>query len=131
MAKSDKKTKREYSKALLIQESALLWILTISMVGLAYLAILNGYLGTLPWLASMIAFPWTAYGVSQAMYYRKSEKENTKNGIKFESVMAEVNAKYGNAINLAAVDWTVPGTSSPQPDSTPPKQQIVDLDYGI
>lgn len=108
MAKN-KKQKREYSKGLLIQESALLWILTIGMLGLAYLSIIMGYAGSLPWLATMVAFPWTAYGVSQAMYYRKSEKENTKDGIKFESVMAEVNAKYNNiANNLPEVDWTVP-----------------------
>ena len=99
MAVNNKKPKKEYSKGLLIQESALIWILTLGLLGLAYLCILNGYLGTLPWLAAMIAFPWTAYGVSQAMYYRKSEKENTKGGVKFESVMAEVNAIYGATAN--------------------------------
>ena len=64
MAKNDKKQKNEYSKALLIQESALIWILTIGMLGLAYLCIVQGYVGTIPWLAAMVAFPWTAYGVS-------------------------------------------------------------------
>lgn len=107
MAKNDKKQKNEYSKALLIQESALIWILTIGMLGLAYLCIVQGYVGTIPWLAAMVAFPWTAYGVSQAMYYRKSEKENTKNGIKFESVMAEVNALYGSAAQTNTIDWSV------------------------
>lgn len=33
---------------------------------------------------------WVAYGTSQAFYYKKAEKENTKNGIKYESVMAEL-----------------------------------------
>ena len=94
--KKEKNTK-EYSKKLLIQESFLIWILTISMIGLAYLSIIMGYIGTLPWLTTMIAFPWTAYGVSQAFYYKKSEKENTKDGIKFESVMADINALYKNA----------------------------------
>jgi hypothetical protein len=41
------------------------------------------------------------------MYYRKSEKENTKNGIKFESVMAEVNALYGSAAQNNTIDWSV------------------------
>ena len=94
------KDKKEYSKVLLIQESVLLWVNTIAMLGLAYLSILLGYLGTLPWLAAMVGFPWTAYGVSQAMYYRKSEKENTKNGIKYEAVMAEINSKYNNNWNV-------------------------------
>jgi hypothetical protein len=134
MARNNKNKKaKEYSKVLLIQESALLWVLTLGMMGLAYLCIINGYLGTLPWLAAMVAFPWTAYGVSQTMYYRKSEKENTKGGIKFESVMAEVNALYGNTTTQAPVDWTVPTETidTSISDSTEPKEQIIDLDYGI
>lgn len=133
MAVNNKKPKREYSKGLLIQESALIWVLTLGLLGLAYLCILNGYLGTLPWLAAMIAFPWTAYGVSQAMYYRKSEKENTKGGVKFESVMAEVNALYGTAASQTQVDWTVPSDfkEAEKTDVTTPQQQSIDLDYGI
>ena len=53
----------------------------------------------------MISFPWTAYGVSQVFYYKKSTVENSKDGIKFESVMAEVNAMYGNSI--PQIDWGV------------------------
>ena len=41
----------------------------------------------MPWLAAMAAFPWTAYGVSQAFYYNKSKAENTKDGIKFETAL--------------------------------------------
>lgn len=44
----------------------------------------------------MSAFPWTAYGVSQACYYRKSEKENTIGGIKYDSVMAQFKNNYSN-----------------------------------
>ena len=94
MARSNKK-QREYSKSLLIQESALIWVVTIGMMFIALVCIIRGFTGSLPWLAAMVGFPWTAYGVSQAFYYRKSMKENTKDGIKYESVMAEVNATYG------------------------------------
>lgn len=38
----------------------------------------------------MVGLPWTAYAVSQAFYYRKATKENTKDGIKYDSVMAEL-----------------------------------------
>lgn len=38
----------------------------------------------------MIGFPWTAYGVSQMYYYKKSMKENTKDGIKYDAVMANI-----------------------------------------
>ena len=83
-----KQTRKEFSKWLLIQETALIWITTISFLILAFVCIWKQYFGELPWLAAMAAFPWTAYGASQAFYYRKSEKENTKDGIKFETVMA-------------------------------------------
>lgn len=83
------KSKTEFSKALLIQESVLIWFITIAFTALAYICIVNQYFGELPWLAAMVGFPWTAYGVSQGFYYRKSEKENTKGGIKYETVMAE------------------------------------------
>ena len=81
--------KKEFSKTLLIQESFLVWIVTLSFIGLAYYCVVKQYFGELPWLAAMVAFPWTAYGVSQAFYYKKAEKENTKNGIKFETTMAQ------------------------------------------
>ena len=84
------KNKREFSKSLLIQESALVWVITIAFIILAYICISKDYLGELPWLTAMVSFPWTAYGVSQAFYYRKSQAENTVDGIKFESVMAEL-----------------------------------------
>ena len=132
MAKNDKKQKNEYSKALLIQESALIWILTIGMLGLAYLCIVQGYVGTIPWLAAMVAFPWTAYGVSQAMYYRKSEKENTKNGIKFESVMAEVNALYGSAAQNNTIDWSVQSSEDQSGlNTTTSTSNSINLNYGI
>lgn len=81
--------KQEFSKLLLIQESILIWIVTIAFVILAYICIINQYFGELPWLTAMVGLPWTAYGVSQGFYYRKAEKENTKGGIKYETVMAE------------------------------------------
>ena len=48
---------------------------------------------------------WGAYGVSQAMYYRKAMKENTTGGIKFESVMEEarkINSQYKDASGFMA-----------------------------
>ena len=81
--------KTEFSKKLLIQESLLIWVVTLAFIVLAFVCIQNQYFGELPWLAAMAACPWTAYGASQAFYFRKAEKENTKGGIKYETVMAE------------------------------------------
>lgn len=77
------KKKREFSKVLLIQESILIWVVTLALIALAFVCIIKGYLGTLPWLAAMAGFPWSAYGVSQAFYYNKSKAENTKDGITY------------------------------------------------
>lgn len=89
----EKKTnnKLEFSKRLLLQESILIWIITIAFIALAFFCVVNQYFGELPWLAAMCGFPWTAYGASQAFYFRKTEKENTKGGIKYETVMADYN----------------------------------------
>lgn len=79
----------EFSKRLLLQESALIWVVTIAFLVLAFFCIQNQFFGELPWLTAMAALPWTTYGVSQSFYYRKSEKENTKGGIKYDTVMMQ------------------------------------------
>ena len=83
--------KKEFSKVLLIQESILIWITTLGLLGLAFICIMKDFTGSLPWITAMISLPWTAYGVSQACYYRKSTIENSKNGIKYDTVMATLN----------------------------------------
>lgn len=70
------KKKREFSKSLLFQESILIWLITIAFIVLAFICVFNQYFGELPWLTAICGFPWTAYGVSQAFYYKKAEKEN-------------------------------------------------------
>lgn len=87
-SRKKKKKKLEFSKLLLIQESALIWIVTIALIILAFVCISKEYFGELPWIAAMVGFPWAAYGVSQAYYYKKSMAENTKDGIKYESVLS-------------------------------------------
>lgn len=84
-----KKNKVEFSKKLLLQESILIWVITIAFIVLAFVCVTNQYFGELPWLAAMCGFPWTAYGASQAFYFKKAERENTKGGIKYETVMTD------------------------------------------
>lgn len=79
------KSYSEFSKWLLIQESALIWLITLSFVVLAFICVIFQYFGELPWLTAMVGLPWTAYGVSQAFYYKKAQAENTKGGIKYEN----------------------------------------------
>lgn len=84
------KNKKEFSKTLLKQESALIWVMSLSFILLAFYCIYKGFSGSLPWLAAMVGFPWTAYGVSQMMYYKKSMAENTTGGVKYETVLEEI-----------------------------------------
>lgn len=107
------KKKREFSKWLLVQESILIWITTVALLGLAYLCIILGYLGTIPWLASLCALPWGAYGVSQVYYYKKALVENSKDGIKYESVMKALD---NASPNLADSDNIVDDPDGNYPD---------------
>jgi hypothetical protein len=87
------KEKKPFSKALLIQESILIWIITLSFIFLTFICIMQGFTGELPWITGVAGFAWTAYGVSQACYYKKSEKENTQGGIVFETALREFKDK--------------------------------------
>lgn len=79
--------KLEFSKKLLAQESALIWIHTLALIILAYICVFKGYFAELPWLTAMVSLPWGAYAVSQHAYYSKARSENTKNGIVYETAM--------------------------------------------
>jgi positive regulator of sigma E activity len=96
--------KIEFSKLLLLQESILIWIMSLTFLVLAFFCIWKGYMGSLPWLAAMVAFPWTAYGVSQAFYYKKAMAENTKDGIKYESIILEAQKVASQYQDAAALD---------------------------
>lgn len=89
------KKKKEFSKVLLIQESVLIWIMTISFIILAFYCISREYLGELPWLSAMVALPWTAYGISQGFYYNKAKAENTKDGIVYETALRDQEESQG------------------------------------
>lgn len=95
-----KKPKREYSKSLLNQESALIWIATLSYIALAFFCIIQGYTGSLPWITASASLPWAAYGVSQVFYYKKSMLENTKGGIKYDTVMKELDSQLEKYLNM-------------------------------
>lgn len=90
--KVNKKNKFEFSKLLLVQESALMWVITLAFIALAFVCVKNQYFGELPWITAMAACPWGAYAISQQAYYKKAEKENTKGGIKYESVIRQLDA---------------------------------------
>ena len=130
------KQKREFSKTLLIQESALIWISTLAYIVLAFYCIYNGYMGSLPWLTASASLPWAAYGVSQVYYYKKSMAENTKDGVKYASVMKELDEAYNNykeeLNNTPTVDNTeTTSMSYYTEDDYSDNSEPINTDYGI
>lgn len=89
------KKQKEFSKILLIQESILIWIITINFIALAYMTIFYGTCTDFSWIAVLCSSTWGAYAISQAFYYKKSLAENTKNGIKYDSVMRSLDETLG------------------------------------
>ena len=126
------KQKREFSKTLLIQESALIWISTLAYIALAFYCIFNGYMGSLPWLTASASLPWAAYGVSQVYYYKKSMAENTKNGVKYESVIKELDnahENYNKIIKEVADNIVIEGDNSGEDGMN--SLDDINTDYGI
>ena len=124
--------KREFSKILLVQESALIWITTLGYLLLAFYCIFNGYMGSLPWLTASASLPWAAYGVSQVYYYKKSMAENTKNGVKYESVIKELDnahENYNKIIKEMADNIVIEGDNSGEDGMN--SSDDINTDYGI
>lgn len=124
--------KREFSKNLLVQESALIWITTLGYLLLAFYCIFNGYMGSLPWLTASASLPWAAYGVSQVYYYKKSMAENTKNGVKYESVIKELDnahENYNKIIKEMADNIVIEGDNSGEDGMN--SSDDINTDYGI
>lgn len=78
--------KATLSKLLLLLESAIVLYTTYQGFGIAKLAIELGFMGTLPWIATMVTAAWGAYGTSAACYYAKAKAENTAGGVTYETV---------------------------------------------
>lgn len=87
--KKKKKKGLEFSKVLLIQESILVWITTLSFIVLAFFSIQQDFIGELGWLTALCTAVWAAYGISQACYYQKAKAENTRGGIKYQLLTQE------------------------------------------
>ena len=77
--------KQSFSKALLIQESILIWLVTVACLIMAFICIFTGSFVELPWITAMVGCPWAAYAVTQHAYYKKALAENTQGGIVYDS----------------------------------------------
>lgn len=68
--------KMQFSKLILLIESALVFWTTWRTFGVVCMAIEQNYAGTMPYLTTLISAVWAAYGTSVSFYYNKAKAEN-------------------------------------------------------
>lgn len=93
----------EFSKRLIADVRALLWVVTVGGLLLAAYCIRVGYMGALPWLSAMVGLPWTAHGTVCAFYLNMAKSDHKVGGITFESAKAvgfSVNAESENSPSI-------------------------------
>lgn len=83
-----RKKKPDYSKLVVSDIRALLWVVTVGGLLLAAYCIRLGYTGSLPWLSAMVGLPWTAHGVVCAFYLNLAKSDHKEGGITFETAKA-------------------------------------------
>jgi len=81
--------KADYSKRVVSDIRALLWVVTLGGLILAAYCIYRGYTGSLPWLSAMVGLPWTAHGVVCSFYLNMAKSDHREGGITIESAKAE------------------------------------------
>lgn len=79
----------EYSKRIVHDIRALLWVVTIGGLILAAYCIRNGFEGSLPWLSAMVGLPWSAHGVVCSFYLNMAKSDHSVGGITFEAAKAK------------------------------------------
>ncbi|WP_251318615.1 hypothetical protein [Flintibacter muris] len=79
---------QEFSKRLISDIRALLWVVTVGGLLLAAYCIRTGYTGALPWLTAMVGLPWTAHGVVCSNYLSMAKSDHRRGGITYEAAKA-------------------------------------------
>lgn len=79
----------DYSKRIIRDIRVLLWVVTLGGLILAVYCIHAGYLGSLPWISTMVGLPWTAHGVVASFYLNMAKSDHKEGGITFEKAKAE------------------------------------------
>ena len=80
---------KEFTQYMIVSDNAILWFISISYVVLAGYSIYRNYTGALPWLTSGQALAFGGWATVQCFLIKKSEKQNTKGGITYDTAMRE------------------------------------------
>lgn len=82
---------KEFTQYMIVSDNAILWFISISYVVLAGYSIYKNYTGALPWLTSGQALAFGGWATVQCFLIKKSEKQNTKGGITYDTAMRDCN----------------------------------------
>lgn len=82
---------KEFTQYMIVSDNAILWFISISYVVLAGYSIYKNYTGALPWLTSGQALAFGGWATVQCFLIKKSEKQNTKGGITYDTAMRDYN----------------------------------------
>lgn len=102
----ERSAKPEFSKRLVMDIRALLWVVTLGGLALAAYCIRVGYTGSLPWISAMVGLPWTAHGVVCSFYLNMSKSDHNEGGITFEAAKAanfNAQKEMNGSINSPAI----------------------------
>lgn len=80
--------RQDFSKRLISDIRALLWVVTVGGLLLAAYCVHTGYAGALPWLTAMVGLPWTAHGVVCSNYLSMAKSDHRRGGITYECAKA-------------------------------------------
>ncbi len=83
-----KSQKMDFSKRLIADIRALLWVVTVGGLTLAAYCIHRGFTGSLPWLSAMVGLPWTAHGTVCAFYLNMAKSDHRSGGITYDAAAA-------------------------------------------
>lgn len=79
----------DFSKRLISDIRALLWVVTVGGLLLATYCVHADYAGALPWLTAMVGLPWTAHGTVCAFYLNMAKSDHKEGGITFEAAKTQ------------------------------------------
>ena len=61
--------------------------MTLSGIALAFYCIRYGYIGTLPWISTLVGLPWAAHGVVCSFYLNLAKSDHKQGGITYDLAM--------------------------------------------
>lgn len=92
---------QQFSQKLICDIRALLWVVTVGGLILAFYCVHKGFVGSLPWIGIMVGLPWSAHGVVCSFYLNLCKSDHSQGGITFETAKAQ---NFGQPIDTGSVN---------------------------